>query len=284
MTFSEKSLYSKERVKGKSNEEYRKELKGGMRHIAEDVNHTYNTILLSDDATVSMKQFGYTKEEVEKDKLKMKAKEETWIRRDMGLQPDSELTKEIREEWLRDQEKKNKSKKSDLAEMVATVLFHKVLGKEYLIARASKYDDYFGFDNIIVHKATGTVVCTFDDIHGRKEGSTMEEKKREVISSAKHGGATIKYGFTVRDAKLIKEQIKHVPKLYMAFDMKELDEALEAVDVSNMESVSEKEYKVYNRMIENFESQINILKSNSTHKIFLENVQKFERLLPELKR
>lgn len=284
MSFFEKFPYSKERPKNKSNEEYRIELKGGMKQIADEVNQAYGTTLLSEDATVSMKQFGYTKEEVEKDKVKMKAKEEVWIRRDLGLRPDSEVTKEIREQWLKGQEKKNKSRKSDLAEMVATVIFHKVLGKEYIIARASKYDDYFGFDNIIVHKATGTVVCTFDDIHGRKEGSTMEEKKREVIKSAEKGGAKIKYGFTFKDNKLIKEEIKHVPKLYMAFDMKELDEALESVNVNDMNSISEKEYKVYNRMIENFESQINILKSNSRDKIFLENVEKFERLLPELKR
>lgn len=282
MSFSEKFPPTKERPK--SNEEYRKELLGAMRQIADEVNHDCGTTLLSEDGTVSMKQFGYSKEEVEKDKKKMKEKQDTWIRRDKGLDPDVEVSKEIRAEWLQDQEKKNKTRKSDLAEMVPAVLFHKVVGEEYTSARASKYDDYFGFDNVIVHKATGTVVCTFDDIHGREGGETMEEKKREVKASAKHGGATIKYGFTFREGKLIKEQINHVPKFYMSFDMKELDEALQAVNVSDLKSVSPDELKIYNRMIEKFQEQISLLKTNSTNKIFLENVEKFERLLPELKR
>lgn len=284
MIFSEKISSSKERPKDKSNEVYRKELLGAMRYITEEVNETCGTTLLSEDATVSMKQFGYSKEEVEADKKKMKDKQDTWIRRDNGLNPDVEVSKELRDTWLQDQEKKNKTRKSDLAEMVATVLFHKVLGEEYVIARASKYDDYFGFDNIIVHKATGTVVCTFDDIHDRKEGNTIEEKRREVIRSAQKGGATIKYGFTFKNNLLVKEQIDHVPKLYMAFDMTELNEALESVNVSDMKSISAGEYKAYNRMIENFESQIEMLKSNSTHPTLREHIEKFERLLPELKR
>ncbi len=268
----------------KSNAEYRKELLGAMREIAQEVNQAYGITLLSEDATVSMKQFGYSKEEVESDKQKMRDKENKWIRRDKGLNPGVEISKEIRAQWLQEQTEKNKTRKSDLAEMVATVVFHKVFGKEYIIARASKYDDYFGFDNIIVHKATGTVVCTFDDIHGSKEGTTMEEKKREVISSAEHGGATIKYGFTFRDNQLVREQIKHVPKFCMAFDMIELSRALEIVNVSDMNSVSEEEYKIYDRMIENFEAQIEVLKNNSTNQILMENVKKFERLLPKLKR
>lgn len=273
-----------ERPKSKTNEEYRQNFLTSIRSIVEQVNQEYDTTLLSEDGTVSMKQFGYTKEELEEDKKKMKDKENGWLRRDMGLNPDSEISKELREEWLRNQAKKAMNKKSDLAELVATVLFHKVLGKDYIIARASKYDDYFGFDNIIVHKKTGTVVCTFDDVHDRKDGSTIQEKKREVVKSAQKGGATIKYGFTFRNNQLVKEKIEHVPKLYMAFDMKELDQALETVQPSNLQSVSEAEYKVYNRMIENFEEQIDILKNNSRDIKLLENIEKFAHLLPELKR
>lgn len=268
----------------KTAEMYRHELLAALQKFSKEVNEDCGVQLLADDGTVSMKHFGYSKEALEKDKQRMKDKEETWIRRDLKLDPQVEVTKEIRQDWEKLQIEKNKTRKSDLLEMVATLLLHKVIGKEYVIARASKYDDYFGFDNIIVHKATGAVICTFDDVHGRKEGETYLEKQREVIKSAKHGGATIKYGFTFKNGQLIKQQINHVPKLYMSFDMGELEDALEAVNVNDLSSVSEQEYKFFNTMISGFVSQLHVIKENSTDPELRKRVGELEELLPALQR
>lgn len=269
----------------KTNEQYRQEYNAAMKGIAQDFNTTYGIELLSDDCTVSMEHYGSTPEKLVADYEVIKKKEIKWVSEKEGVNPD-DVTEKMHNDWLLKQ-KDVKNKKSDILEMMTTLLFRKGLHKDYVIVRASKYDDYNGVDNIIIHKASGAVICAFDDVHDFNFSieSNEEKKIKFVKKSAEKGGSTIEHGFTFINGEFIKQKIENVPKLYMAFTPIELGKALELVNTKNLDSLEDQELQFYNKMITAFESQISLLlehgKNNSK---FLENVHRFEKLLPSMKR
>jgi hypothetical protein len=268
----------------KTNEQYRQEYLVAMKGISQDFNKTYEVEFLSDDCTISMKNYGSTPEKLARDYEVIKKKEIKWISEKEVVNPD-QVTEEMHQDWLLKQ-KDVKNKKSDILEMMTTLLLRKGLHKDYVVVRASQYDDYHGVDNIIVHKASGAVICAFDDVHdfNFSEGSNEEKKIKFVKKSAEKGGSTIEHGFTFIEGEFVKKKIENVPKLYMAFTPNELNKALELVNTKNLDSLEENELQFYNKMIIAFESQIKILlESGKKNQKFIENVKKFEELLPSMK-
>jgi len=236
----------------KTNEQYRQEYGLAMKGIAQDFNTTYGIELLSDDCTVSMEHYGSTPEKLVADYEAIKKKEIKWVSEKEGVDPDK-VTEKMHNNWLLKQ-KEVKTKKSDILEMVTTLLLHKALHKDYDIVRASQYDDYHGVDNIIVHKASGAVICAFDEVHDFNFSieSPEDKKIKFVKQSAKKGGSTIEYGFTFKDGEFVKQRIENVPKLYMAFTPIELGKALELVNTKNLDSLEDQEVQFYNKMITAF--------------------------------
>jgi pyruvate dehydrogenase complex dehydrogenase (E1) component len=101
-------------------------------------------------------------------------------------------------------------------------VFHRILGREFVVASASVYDDYFnGIDTVLVDKETGDVICALDEVHD-EEGRARHQKKIEsIIKTAKKGGAKIKYGITFEKDdktganKLVQKTISNIPKFYL---------------------------------------------------------------------
>lgn len=53
---------------------------------------------------------------------------------------------------------------ANIAEIATTLLFDKVLNKDFIIVRASTYDDYEnGADHLIIDKQSGAVICGLDE-------------------------------------------------------------------------------------------------------------------------
>lgn len=279
--FSENPLNKEQ----KTNEQYREEYKVAMKGISQDFNTTYGVEFLSDDCTVSMDNYGASSEKLAEEYNVIKGKEKKWISEKRGVNPD-QVTEEMHQEWLLEQ-KDIKNKKSDILEMMTTLLLHKGLHNDYDIVRASQYDDYHGVDNIIVHKVSGAVICAFDDVHdfNFSVDSNEQKKIKFVKKSAKKGGSTIEHGFTFINGEFVKQRIENVPKLYMAFTPIELGKALELVNTKNLDSLEENELQFYNKMITAFESQISLLPEHGkNNKKFIENVHKFKELLPSMRR
>lgn len=269
----------------KSNEQYRQEYLLAMKNIAQTFNKTWNTNFLAEDGTISMENYGFSSEKLAGDYEVIRKKELKWIsEKDGTINPDK-VTEEMHQAW-KEKQKEVKSKKSDIVEMMTTLLLHKNLHEDYEVVRASQYDDYQGVDNIIVHKVSGAVICAFDDVHdfNFSSGSNEEKKIKFVKKSAENGGSTIKYGFTFKDGEFVKQKIENVPKLYLAFTPIEFGKALELVNTKNIDSLEECEFQFYNKMMAAFESQIQILlASGKGHPKFIENVNKFAELLPSMK-
>lgn len=264
---------------------YHAEFAKGLETMAGEVNASLGLgskdKLLTGTGAIRMENF-YDKATVDKHRERMKKKQDQWIRRDLNIPHTAQVTSADITKW--ENSASIAKRKSELLEMVTTVLLHKVLKDDYVIARASKYDDYFGFDNIIVNKKTGAVVCTFDDVHDQSYGNTIQEKSHELEKSAKHGGATIEYGFTFADGKLIKKRIENVPKLFNPFDINELNAAIMTVDPKNLDTVSEGERIIYNSIIDKFMALIPQLQANAQGGEYRKNLDEFAAVLPTLKR
>ncbi len=144
------------------------------------VNQEYKG-LLNPDGKLSM-----VGPNVEKDLAKIEDQETKW----------AEEQHKNNEKWQDDKEKNP----SSIAEMAIHLTLNKQFGGEFIVARASEFDDYFNhIDNVIIDKKTGAVICGFDDVLG-KDGDDGGNKKREKISKEwQHNGSKLNYGATINE-------------------------------------------------------------------------------------
>ncbi len=118
-------------------------------------------------------------------------------------------------------EAKDEQKDGSIAEGVIATIFHRAFGGEYVVARTNNWDDYqHGADMMLVNRATGEVVCAFDDVVEYYE-SGRKAKKLYAINSK--GGTKLEYGITFRDGQLAKERRRNIPAFYLELRPDELD-------------------------------------------------------------
>jgi len=121
--------------------------------------------------------------------------------------------------WRASQEKNP----ATLAEKSLTIALSDVLGDSYLVARASKYDDYNnGVDQVIIDKQTGRVLCGFDEVLSRDGNGSSQKKEEKLQRSIQKGGARIKYGAATKDGQLIRARAENIPAFYLPVSKEEL--------------------------------------------------------------
>jgi hypothetical protein len=182
------------------------------------------------------------------------------------------LTEAEMDEWMMAhwREAKEKDKNTKL-EMLVTLIFRKVLGGDYIVMRASAYDDYVnGVDNIIVNKKTGQIICAFDDVHDRKEGDSIAAKNAKIIEKAKlkkdkkgrtvSGGTNLKYAVTTtHDGKVIRASFSNIPIFYVAMIRQDLEEAFSKIDWSNPDTTSAEEKTLFTKFASGILQQAEML-------------------------
>jgi hypothetical protein len=188
--------------------------------------------------------------------------------------------------------KKNKNETpSGKLEMAITGLLYKFLKDDFIVMRASEYDDRAnGADNVIVNRHTGDVVCAFDEVHDEEGGERHNGKLAKVAKNAEKGGTTIKYGFTFeKDATtnqttLVRKAIEHVPSFYLGLAPDELAELLEHMQFDIHAGVNKVELKILDKLISSLEEQVDGLKNNRrVHRGVQKSVQNFEASLERMK-
>ncbi|MCX6737030.1 MAG: hypothetical protein NTW73_03045 [Candidatus Parcubacteria bacterium] len=152
--------------------------------------------------------------------------------------------------------KKEKNKSIDYpleCEKIVTYLLAKYLGDDYIVVRASLYDDYFnGIDTMVIEKETGRVICTLNEVCGNEEQSGPQGKKNKVIEmnlrgyysnpdtgekteqkGEEHFGTRCVYGVKSKNFKTPgeTEEIEHceiddILLLSVPLNMSEIDEVL----------------------------------------------------------
>jgi len=259
------------------NSEYRKELLTILQSIVQEINGELGDKLLSADGAVSRKGYNFSEKDLADQKQYISKKEDHWIRQKYEIKANDPVTEEIKLKWEKEQQKRL----SELMEMAVMVILHKVLKEDYVVCRANKYDDYHGVDNIIVNKHTGTVLCAFDDVKD-KSGGYYEWQKEEYAT--KYGSSNIAYGFTFEAGELVRKEIAEVPKFYLRFDKKQLENMLKAIDYKNINPANNEELLVYNFIIESLASQIDDLKKQgANNQLVTDKLDNFKALLPNLR-
>ena len=192
------------------------------------------------------------------------AKETLWAQ-------DSGKTKEL---MLADREKNP----ANIAEISTTLLFDKVLREEFIIVRASTYDDYEnGADQLIIDKKTGAVICGLDDaILGSSAKDDGEKKKLKIDKKMQSGGAKIKYGATINEAgSLERKNLNHIPIFYFNLEKSEMNNILKSLTTDNQE-LTKDEMLVYGKLINSLLEQAAEYKNDeSLHLELRNNLQNF---------
>lgn len=174
--------------------------------------------------------------------------------------------KKIIEEWHKDKLKQKSSK----AEMLITILLHRILKDRFIVTRTAPIDDYTeGVDYIIVNPDTGETICAFDGVaeNDSKENQfsikNSEKKKQKIEKITKDGGANIKYGIQVVDNKLVRKNISNMPLFYLSLSDKDFD-SLMALTVNKIDTpIKQEENIIFSKFIQSLEEQrLNLLKLN----------------------
>ncbi|MBI3956630.1 MAG: hypothetical protein HY340_01435 [Candidatus Kerfeldbacteria bacterium] len=126
---------------------------------------------------------------------------------------DDQITDELLAAWRRRQYRHD----GPLAEIAVTTILNRLLDEEFLVVRASRYDDVVhGADQLIVRKDTGDVVCAFDEVLDEAGGTRRAAKYEKVIKNAKRGGTELTYGLTYAAGKPKLTPIKNIPNFALA--------------------------------------------------------------------
>lgn len=156
-----------------------------------------------------------------------------------------------RETFLADREKNPAA----LAEAATTLLFDKILRRDFVIVRAAEYDDYVnGADQLIIDKQTGAVICGVDDVLGHEGDDGGEKKEKKIDAKMRRGGAAIKYGATVRGGQLERQALFNIPLFYFSLSKEELINILPAL-TGGADKISPAERAVYKKLFESLEAQ-----------------------------
>ena len=97
-----------------------------------------------------------------------------------------------------------------LGEMLVFTMLHKVFGEHFIVVRTADYDDYKnGADTLVVHKETGGIACTFDEVVDEERGDLYKEKEHRVVRRGEKG-FFVKYGLDVEDGQIVRTSRKNV--------------------------------------------------------------------------
>jgi hypothetical protein len=115
---------------------------------------------------------------------------------------------------------RRREREGEQLEMLAHAILVKNLPKEFLVVRASPHDDRANkVDTVILDRATGTLVCAFDEV-GTTSGVDYEAKQQHVQEHNLKGGATLKYGMKMEEKNGKKEvmlsSVSNIPLFYIA--------------------------------------------------------------------
>lgn len=194
----------------------------------------------------------YRKEDLKKDKELVGEREKEFYKKSLGKGLSMEKIKEERKKSI-----------GDKMEMLTTAIFYKNLAKDFVVVRASRYDDIKnGVDNVIVKRKTGNIVCALDEV-GDNFGADYEKKKDKILrENVEINGVKVKYGFRVKqgDKKLKLElgERKNIPIFYLALPEEYIKKLLKSFKPSLKEQ-SDDEKKLFSYFITKMKTQIGAL-------------------------
>ncbi len=149
-------------------------------------------------------------------------------------------------------------------EMALTLVFHKILSEEFLVVRASQFDDYMnGVDYLIIDRKTGNVACSFDGFNSKAGDLKYAEKMYKTIDKAKKGGAKVKYGVSFEqnqgEREIVRKPVEHVVPFNVSLSDDELQELLTGMETNINGAVTPVEKRVFETVMKSLEEQQKML-------------------------
>jgi hypothetical protein len=211
------------------------------------------------NARIDINKFGnvYSRQTIESDKA--------WVE-DLQGRWQNAAASENKMSWLlgREQIKQKVAEENPMGsvwEMMSTKILHENLGKDFMVARTSAYDDTrYGVDNVILDRKTGHIICAFDEI-GATSGNRFNEKESKVLNKNwEKGGTDLKYGisFKEKDGQMVLEKgsIYQIPLLYLALSEDEIRATLNNPKL---------EKDVFDKFVKSARGQIKTIESGPVH-------------------
>lgn len=249
--------------------------------------------LINSDGSVSMEAFSnkkggiYEENEIENDNIEIKKIKSRFIKLEKesvrnfyknkyGLVKDEDILKK----W--DENRDNQ--KSSKVEKLITILLNKAMGNRFIIVRTATIDDYVnGVDYLIVDKQTGNVVGAFDGLAENDNTSKttyVESKEEKVNKIINKGGASIKYGFIIKDDKLEMKSLKNLPIFYLSLNDDSYKKLGERIDDKLDREMKEDEKNIFSDLISSLKTQINNIKNiENINSNLMNNIDQFEKSL-----
>ena len=226
---------NRKKEKKKPLESYLGALKNGLAEQAQEINYEFPDFLNTDG---QIKMVG---REASSDATLVESQEEAFA---LGI-------RKTKEEWQKEKE----NQPSNLMEMALTILLHKYLKKDFIVARASAYDDYNnGVDQVVIDKKSGAIICGFDEVVTHFKDGRAPKKEEKLKRKMLAGGARIKYGAVFnKQGELERASRSYLPAFYLALTKDDLNELLPAL-TNNQPSSQEEE--VLNKIFSNLSSSL----------------------------
>ena len=194
-------------------------------------------------------------------------------------------------------EKKKLESAGEQFEMLATIVLHKFLKDNFIVVRASRYDDIANkIDTVIVEKETGNVVCALDEVALSEE--EMRQKRdqwlpghpdrldKETLAQYKNiqeGGATLKYGVTTNEqGEVIKKKIDNIPVFYFALPSKRALEKLMKNLERSLKKISLDEKRLLGSFLKSMEAQIDTLGLDELDPELEKKLDQYEEVLKKI--
>lgn len=229
------------------------------------------------DNRIDLKQFVgvYSRQEIGQDEMWVENLDEAWKRSAVSSHGMA---------WLlgREQTKKQVAERNPMGntwEMLATKILHENLGKRFIVARTSKYDDArYKVDNIFLDRETGKIVCAFDQVASSEGKKVFEEKRAKVLErNWQRGGADLKYGIFLEEEsgkkKLKKGRVSQIPLFYFALSEEQIKEVLKDPG---------QEKNIFRDFVDSAKKQIKEIERGPVHEELKKRLDFFKEVLEKL--
>lgn len=243
-------------------EAYLPDLKDKLGTQAKEINHQFSGFL-GTDGRIAMEGI-----DAASDKQLVAAQEEGFSR-DAG---------KSLEAW----QKSSENNSAGITEMALTVMLHKFLKDDFIVALSAKFDDYnHKVDQVIIDKRTGEVICGFDEVITHFKDGSAPKKEESLARAIAKGGAELKYGAKLEQGKLVRSAVKNVPAFYLALKPEDLSELLADLKTSGQE-ITAVEARIFDKLIVSLEEQSRAAQGNSALKLktdlVLEKLRRYSRI------
>lgn len=272
----------------------REKLRAFVADVAKEINGTVEGEyglgeLLDTRGMIRMEGFGeapgFSDARIEHDKKEIYEREVEWSgARDPRIREfyRERYGAETEEEIVRIHGENKEREKNGQMEMFVAALFHKILKGDFIVARASAYDDYnHGIDTVMVNVKTGDIVCAFDEVHDHKASDRAAEKEEKIKRKARQGGSMLSYGIAMEGGKLVRREVKDLPVFFLGLSTADLEAAL--ANMSFGSGASEKEREIFTVFLASLEDQRTTLLAERVPKPVRDALVRFETSLEMMK-